>query len=128
MKKILILGAGLSSSSLIKYLLDHSKEHNWKVRVGDMSLEVAERKVDNHENGEAIEFDVFNEQQRIEEIKKMILYFLFYLFCLSKKVPKKDTPGQGPQLSKVFQRSLIIRTAPGEINASHLIGFKNDLF
>ena len=69
MKKILILGAGLSSSSLIKYLLDHSNEHNWKVRVGDMSLELATRKVDKHENGEALEFDVFNERQRIEEIK-----------------------------------------------------------
>ena len=69
MKKILILGAGLSSSSLIKYLLDHSSEHNWKVKVGDMSLEVATRKVDKHENGEALEFDVFNEQQRIEEIE-----------------------------------------------------------
>lgn len=70
MKKILILGAGLSSSSLIKYLLDNSAKHNWNVRVGDMSLEVAQRKVNNHENGEALEFDVFNEQQRIEEIQK----------------------------------------------------------
>lgn len=71
MKKILILGAGLSSSSLIKYLLDNSAKHNWNVRVGDMSLEVAQRKVNNHENGEALEFDVFNEQQRIEEIQKV---------------------------------------------------------
>jgi saccharopine dehydrogenase-like NADP-dependent oxidoreductase len=69
MKKILILGAGLSSSSLIKYLLDHSSEHNWKVRVGDMSLDIAKKKINNHENGEALEFNVFNEQQRIDEIK-----------------------------------------------------------
>jgi len=69
MKKILILGAGLSSSSLIKYLLDNSAEHNWKVRVGDMSLEIAKSKINKHENGEAIEFNVFNEQQRIEEIQ-----------------------------------------------------------
>lgn len=69
MKKILILGAGLSSSSLIKYLLDHSTEHSWKVRVGDMSLDIAKKKIENHENGEAFEFNVFNEQQRIEEIK-----------------------------------------------------------
>ncbi|MFP4022911.1 MAG: saccharopine dehydrogenase C-terminal domain-containing protein [Thiohalospira sp.] len=69
MRKILILGAGLSSSSLIKYLLDHSKEHHWKVRIGDMSVETAKRKVNNHENGEAFEFDVFDETQRIEEIK-----------------------------------------------------------
>ncbi|PLX14318.1 MAG: saccharopine dehydrogenase, partial [Marinilabiliales bacterium] len=69
MKKILILGAGLSSSSLIKYLLDNSKQYNWKVRVGDMSIDVAKKKINNHENGEAIEFNVFNEQQRIEEIQ-----------------------------------------------------------
>lgn len=69
MKKILILGAGLSSSSLIKYLLDHSEQHEWKVIVGDMSLEVANKKINNHQNGEAIEFDVFNEQQRIKEIE-----------------------------------------------------------
>jgi saccharopine dehydrogenase-like NADP-dependent oxidoreductase len=69
MKKILVLGAGLSSSSLIKYLLDHSDEHNWKVRVGDMSLDMAKKKIDNHKNAEAIEFDVFNEQLRSDEIE-----------------------------------------------------------
>ena len=69
MKKILILGAGLSSSSLIKYLLDHSNEHDWKIRVGDVSLDIATKKVDKHKNGEAIKFDVFDEQQRSEEIQ-----------------------------------------------------------
>ncbi|MEE4197515.1 MAG: saccharopine dehydrogenase C-terminal domain-containing protein [Bacteroidales bacterium] len=69
MKKILILGAGLSSSSLIKYLLDHSGEYGWKIRVGDMSAETARRKVSGHENGEAFAFDVFNEAQRVEEIQ-----------------------------------------------------------
>ncbi|HSH53131.1 MAG TPA: saccharopine dehydrogenase C-terminal domain-containing protein [Bacteroidales bacterium] len=69
MKKILILGAGLSSSSLIKYLLDHSKEHNWKIRIGKRSVEEAQRKIDGHENGEAFKFDISNEAQRIEEIK-----------------------------------------------------------
>lgn len=69
MKKILILGAGLSSSSLIKYLLDHSAEYDWKIKVGDVSLELATKKIANHKNGEALKFDVFNEQQRIEEIQ-----------------------------------------------------------
>jgi saccharopine dehydrogenase-like NADP-dependent oxidoreductase len=69
MKKILILGAGLSSSSLIKYLLEQSNEYNWKIRVGDMSLETATKKIENHENGEAVKFDVFNKQQRDEEIE-----------------------------------------------------------
>ena len=69
MKKVLILGAGLSSSSLIKYLLDNSKEHNWKIRVGKRSVEEAKRKINGHENGEAFKFDIFDEPQRIEEIK-----------------------------------------------------------
>jgi saccharopine dehydrogenase-like NADP-dependent oxidoreductase len=69
MKKILILGAGLSSSSLIKYLLEQSNEYNWKIRVGDMSLETATKKIENHENGEAVKFDVFNKQQRDEEME-----------------------------------------------------------
>lgn len=69
MKKILILGAGLSSSSLIKYLLDHSSQYNWKVRIGQRTIEVAKRKIGNHPNGEAVAFDVFNEQQLLEEVK-----------------------------------------------------------
>jgi saccharopine dehydrogenase-like NADP-dependent oxidoreductase len=69
MKKIFIIGAGLSSSTLIKYLLDHSGEHRWKVRVGDWSLETAQLKVNGHANGEAFQFDINNEEQRNNEIK-----------------------------------------------------------
>ncbi len=68
MKRILVLGAGLSSSSLIKYLLDHSVEFDWKVVVGDMDIEVAKRKTDAHERGEALLFDVFDEEMRSREI------------------------------------------------------------
>lgn len=70
MKRILILGAGLSSSSLIKYLLDHSKEFDWKVAIGDYSVEKAEQKVQNHPNGHAFEFDVYDDRQRSLEISK----------------------------------------------------------
>ena len=58
MKKILIIGAGLSSSSLIKYLLEHSVKYNWKVLVGDISEELAKSKVEGHENGLGFRFDV----------------------------------------------------------------------
>jgi saccharopine dehydrogenase-like NADP-dependent oxidoreductase len=68
MKKILILGAGLSSSSLIKYLLDNSTEHNWKIKLGDVSFATAKQKINNHPNGEALEFDIFNEFQKEKEI------------------------------------------------------------
>lgn len=68
MKRILVLGAGLSSSSLIKYLLDNAKEFDWKVIVGDMDVELAKRKIDGNERGEAFMFDVLDEEMRSREI------------------------------------------------------------
>ncbi|MEZ5197935.1 MAG: hypothetical protein R2764_16580 [Bacteroidales bacterium] len=41
MKKILVLGAGLSTPSLINYLLKNSVESDWHVSVGDISEKVA---------------------------------------------------------------------------------------
>lgn len=68
MKKILILGAGLSATSLIHYLLDHSKKNNWKITVGDLSLETAQKKVNNHPNGIALRFNLKDLEQRAVEI------------------------------------------------------------
>lgn len=73
MKKILIIGAGLSSSTLIQYLLDHSEEHDWKIRVGDMSVETARSKINGHKNGEAFQFDINNEEKRNAEVKEVDL-------------------------------------------------------
>ncbi len=69
MKTILILGAGLSSSSMISYLLNNSDRYNWKIKVGDISREVAESKIRKHKNGEAIQFDIFDEDQKRLEIQ-----------------------------------------------------------
>ena len=69
MRNILIIGAGRSSSSLIKYLLDKSTSENLKITVGDISVESAKQKLNNHKNAEAIQLDVFNEEQRVEAIK-----------------------------------------------------------
>ncbi len=69
MKNILLFGAGLSSSTLITYLLDHSEQYNWKLRIGDVSRETAEKKINGHKNGVAFRFDINNEFQREEEVK-----------------------------------------------------------
>lgn len=69
MKKIVVIGAGRSSTSLIEYLLKNSETENWKVRVGDISLELAQQKIANHKNATAIAFDINNEQQRKQEIQ-----------------------------------------------------------
>jgi len=69
MKKILVIGAGRSAVTLIKYLLDNSSANNWQVTVADFSIEFAEQAVGNHNNGKAIFFNVTDEKQRESEIE-----------------------------------------------------------
>ena len=70
MKNILIIGAGKSSSSLIKFLIDKSDAENLRIIIGDLSTKNAEKIINNHKNAKAIIFDVFNELQRETEIEK----------------------------------------------------------
>lgn len=70
MTQILILGAGMSSSSLITYLLNKSEAKNWHLLVCDQSLDLAKKKVANHPRGEAISFDIFDEGERHAVISK----------------------------------------------------------
>ena len=69
MRKILLIGAGQSSSSLIKYLLNKSYSENLHITIADVSLEHAESKIQNHENGTALALDIFNEAERKVAIK-----------------------------------------------------------
>lgn len=70
MRNILLIGAGRSASTLIKYLLDNSKNENWQITVADISLELAKQKTGSHPNARAIAFDMNNESQRGQEIRK----------------------------------------------------------
>ena len=70
MKNILIIGAGKSSSALIKYLLDKSNEESLFLTIGDISTDNAKNLINNHKNAKAIVLDVFDKEQREENIKK----------------------------------------------------------
>ncbi len=70
MRNILIIGAGRSASSLIRYLLDKAVNENLHITIGDFSAELAERKIDGHPNATAIELNIFNESARRAEIQK----------------------------------------------------------
>lgn len=61
MRSILILGAGRSASTLIRYLIDHSQEGDWQVIVADISLELAMQKTGGHKNASAISLNISNE-------------------------------------------------------------------
>ena len=69
MKKILVIGSGRSSTSLIKYLLDNSELEKWTVTVVDFNLKLAESKVGNHPNGLCFQLDANNDIKRKEFIQ-----------------------------------------------------------
>ena len=73
MRKILILGAGRSASSLIKYLLEKSTTENLQIILADLSLENALAKTQNHPNAQAIVLDINNTTQRQDVIKTVDL-------------------------------------------------------
>ncbi len=70
MRNILIIGAGKSSSYLIKYFLDKSQTENLHITVGDINIENAKKLIGEHPNASAIFLDVFNEENRKKAIEK----------------------------------------------------------
>lgn len=69
-KTILILGAGLSASSLIRYLLKHSTEFSWKINVVDQDIELVKKKLGGHPNGYALSFNALNKAERQNYLKE----------------------------------------------------------
>lgn len=69
MQKILIIGAGKSTSWLIKYLRDKSEQENLELTIGDLSLENAKKMAGNHPNINAITLDIFQKEERQTAVK-----------------------------------------------------------
>jgi saccharopine dehydrogenase-like NADP-dependent oxidoreductase len=64
MTKILVIGAGRSTVSLIDYLLKNSTTYDWRITVADVDIKLAQDKVLGQANGSAISFDIKNEEKR----------------------------------------------------------------
>jgi saccharopine dehydrogenase-like NADP-dependent oxidoreductase len=64
MRRILIIGAGRSASSLIRYLLSKSESENLHLIVADLSLVLAEKKTQQHPNATAMALDIYNTEER----------------------------------------------------------------
>jgi saccharopine dehydrogenase-like NADP-dependent oxidoreductase len=68
MRNVLIIGAGRSASSLIRYLLSKSKEEKLHLTVADLSLNLAKAKTQNHPNATPLALDIFNSDERKKAI------------------------------------------------------------
>ena len=64
MRKILLIGAGRSTASLIDYLLKHAQQEDWELTVADRSEEMAREKIKDHPHAKALAFDVNNTEER----------------------------------------------------------------
>ncbi|MDB2494571.1 saccharopine dehydrogenase NADP-binding domain-containing protein [Flavobacteriaceae bacterium] len=69
MRNILIIGAGRSATSLIRYLIEKSSAENLHITIGDISIESAQKLTKNHLNATGILLDIFNKKQREEAVK-----------------------------------------------------------
>ena len=69
MRNILIIGAGRSATSLIRYLIEKSSAENLHITIGDISIESAQKLTKNHLNATGILLDVFNKKQREAAVK-----------------------------------------------------------
>ncbi|MBP1662303.1 MAG: saccharopine dehydrogenase [Thermoplasmatales archaeon] len=64
MKTILVLGAGMVSRPMIRYLLD---QPNYHVIMASRTVSKAEQMIDGHPQGEAISLDV-NDDKKVEDL------------------------------------------------------------
>ena len=69
MKKVLIIGAGRSATSLIHYLLNQANRYNWEITVADMSIDLAKDKVNGHSRGLAVSFNALDAEERLPFLK-----------------------------------------------------------
>jgi saccharopine dehydrogenase-like NADP-dependent oxidoreductase len=70
MKTILILGAGLSASSMIRYLLNHADKYDWNLRIVDQDKSLIEKKINGHQRAVALDFNALDPNERRPEISR----------------------------------------------------------
>lgn len=69
MHTILIIGAGKSTSSLIRYLSEKSKTEKLHLIVADKSLATVKKMIEGFSSTEALELDIFNTEARQKAIQ-----------------------------------------------------------
>lgn len=111
MKKILILGAGLSTISLVDYLLKNAEDNDWQITLGDIDVKIAKKKVNGSPHGTAIEFDINNEKFAKDVIKEHDVVISMLPAFIHMKVVEKCIEFKKPMLTASY--------ATPEIKALH---------
>lgn len=70
MKVVLVLGAGLSSSSLFRYLISHLNEHDWRLIIANASIDALKNKYGSITEIELVQLDANDKAQRQQLIAR----------------------------------------------------------
>jgi saccharopine dehydrogenase-like NADP-dependent oxidoreductase len=70
MRKILVVGAGKSTSYLIDYFLEKAFEEKLYLTIGDLHPDAISAHIKNHDNCTVIQLDIFNDDDRKSTIKE----------------------------------------------------------
>jgi hypothetical protein len=65
LKKILLFGAGKSSSTLIDFLIKESETNDWKILIADANKELIDAKTKQHTNTQSIGMDITDQPHRL---------------------------------------------------------------
>jgi saccharopine dehydrogenase-like NADP-dependent oxidoreductase len=125
MRSILIIGAGRSASSLIRYLLSKSESENLQLIVADLSLALAEKKTQQHPNATPIALDIFNIAERKEAIQKASIVISMLPAHLHIEIAK-DCIQFGKHLVTASYISDAMQALDEEAKANNLI-FMNEI-
>lgn len=70
MQHILLIGAGRSTGSLVKYLAENAKKNEWEICIADRNFDFLEEKYSKSEGVSTLIFDINEVEQREKLIKK----------------------------------------------------------
>ncbi len=101
-RRIVILGAGRSSSSLIRHLLQHAEGENYDVRIGDLDPDLAARKAEGHPRATTFGLDAGNPDARRNEIEQADLVISMLPAFLHPEVAKDAIATRTPLITPSY--------------------------
>jgi len=125
MTKILIIGAGRSATSLIQYMLENAETYDWQITVSDMSLELAQDKVEGYSRGTATTFNALDAAERAPFLKDADMVVSMLPAHLHIHVAK-DCLRLGKNLATASYVSEELKAMHEEVKATGLI-FLNEI-
>ena len=114
MKNILLLGAGRSTPSLIKYLQTHAEAEDWHLTIADQNYDWAAEKAGPHARSRALELDIRDAEARtaaIDEAQLVVSMLPAHMHvpvaeaCIDKGIPMVTASYISPEMQALDEKA-----------------------